>query len=206
MQSYTPLVPITGIKEEFCFCFLLVAGLILHFNGRCSEIIRAAADEPRGWFAAAAVWHGQSTFPAPQYLPSPRWLKATCHIACILEKEGKKEKWFLLPTAELSWGHLRVTEWGGGYPSGAAGPVGISTAASLPGVLSAAEAAGKEGGNAAGRLQRLPPGPSAPSSPAPGANAPLRAEETQICAAASPPSLQRPEKKMVNVILHQIGL
>lgn len=47
MQSYTPLVPITGINEEFCF--LLVAGLILHFNGRCSEIIRVAADELRGW-------------------------------------------------------------------------------------------------------------------------------------------------------------
>lgn len=25
MQSYMPLVPITGINEEFCFCFLLVA-------------------------------------------------------------------------------------------------------------------------------------------------------------------------------------
>lgn len=57
-----PLVPITSINEELCF--LLVAGLMMHFNGRCSEIIRVAADEPRGWFAAAAVWHGHSTFPA----------------------------------------------------------------------------------------------------------------------------------------------
>lgn len=58
MQSYTPLVPITGINEEFCFCFLLVAGLILHFNGSCWEIMRAAADGAGA--AAAAVGHGHS--------------------------------------------------------------------------------------------------------------------------------------------------
>lgn len=43
MQSYTLLVPMTGISEEFCFCFLLVAGLLSPCNGRCSEIMRAAA-------------------------------------------------------------------------------------------------------------------------------------------------------------------
>lgn len=43
--------------------------------------------------------------------------------------------------------HTFVMGWGGGYPSGALGPMGISAIISLPGVLSGVEAARNELGN-----------------------------------------------------------
>lgn len=60
---------------------------------------------------------------------------------------------------------------GGRYPSGAVGPVGIRAAVSLPAVLSAAEAANREGGNEGWEAAELLPARSTPSPPAPGANA-----------------------------------
>lgn len=111
MQSYTPLVPITGINEEFCFCFLLVAGLILHFNGSCWEIMRAAADG-----AGVLLQRAMATQPGPALRGGkPHAMRPA------FGEGGKEEKWFVLPTAELSW--LRPWGWNWGQePSGAVGP------------------------------------------------------------------------------------
>lgn len=165
-------MPITSINEEFCFCFLLVAGLIMHFNGRCSEIIRAAADEPRGVVCCccSVAW--------PLNLPSPlvcaKLSMVESHVPYSLyfgEAGEKKRNGFCCPQWSCPGVHLWVRELDSGHCSGAVGPVGIDAAVSLPAVLSAAEAANREGGNEGWEAAELPPAPSTPSPPAPGANA-----------------------------------
>lgn len=91
------------------------------------------------------------------------------HSARILEKEGEKEQWFLLPPAGLRWAPSPGTGRGAGYPSGAEGPRAISSAVSLPAELSAAGAAGREGGNEGWEDAELPQS----SLPASKANADL---------------------------------
>lgn len=140
-------------------------------------------------------------------MPSPRWLKATCHIACILEKRGgKKRNGLCCPQQSCPRVHLWERELDGRYCSGAVGPAGNSTAVSLPAVLSAAEAANREGENECWEAAELPPARSTPSPLAPGANALCEQRKHRSVLQLLLPPSSSPRKKMVNVILHQIGL
>lgn len=131
--------------------------------------------------------------PSPPVCAKPSMVESHVPYSLVFWRRGEKRNDFSCPQQSCAGVHLWVMEWGGKYPSGAVGPMGINAAVFSPAALSAAEAANRKGGNEGWEAAELLPARSTPSPPAPGANTLCKQRKRR--SAAFPPSLQFPEKK-----------
>lgn len=140
--------------------------------------------------------------PRPGACQGLRWLKATCHVACILGKEGKEREMVSAAHSGVVLGCISGRCAGDGVVGTTAEPWGPrGSALPSPYLPRSPELELLETNleTRAGRLQRLPPGSAEPQrSLFTGAGEQTRfsrGDEMRICASASPPFLQFPQKK-----------